>query len=142
MLISLLATALIAVTVIAFVKRNSLVDIAKSISAKSGTVASAFSNHRVIVVAIIAIGVLLIAGITFSSKALAESNEYKKPAAPPYQTAVATIDENAQTISIPSVNIIDNYQPEGATVPGDFRAAIKSFSIRPLNGLKSNNLGT
>lgn len=119
-LISLLLMAIVAASVFAFVKRNSVVKIAKSISAKSGTVASAISSRRIIIAAVIAIGILLIAAITFSSKAFAEPNDYNRPAAPPFKTVEATMDSASKTVSIPTVHIIDNLQPEGATAPGDF----------------------
>ena len=120
MLILLFVIALVAAAIFSFVKRNSLFELAKSISAKSGSVASAIQNHRVIVAMVLTIGILLIAAITFSSKAFAESNEYGKPAAPPFKTIEASMDAGTKTVSIPTINIVDNLQPEGASAPGDF----------------------
>lgn len=140
-LISLFIMALVGAGIFAFVKRNSVVKIAKSISAKSGTVASAISNHRIIVAAVLAIAVLLIAGIAFSSKAFAKDGR-QDVASPPYQVVDATFDTETNSISIPTVHISDpNCIDESAGIRY-FRAMIESFSISPVNDAVSSELGT
>lgn len=128
---ALIFLAALAVVIFVKLKKNYLAS--KAVS-NAGSITKSLMSKKIIALIVVAL-IVAVAAASLSAKAFAEAN-YDRPSAPSYSTATGTMDKSTNTVTVPTVTIVD----ENVKATGKC-ALIGAFSIKGLDQFANKDLG-